>query len=351
MNTVHVDTLKKYDVIIGKGLLDNAGVYISKVVKPAKALIISDDNVAPLYLDRLEESLASSGFEAENFIIPHGEASKNAENLIKILNFAAEKRLSRSDLFIALGGGVVGDLAGFAAAVYLRGVKLVQIPTTLLSAVDSSVGGKTAIDLDAGKNLAGAFYQPTLVLCDYTTLETLSDEVFTDGMGEVIKYALLGNTELFGHLSRQGRKFDSEYVITECVKMKRDIVCADEFDTGRRMTLNLGHTVGHAIEALSAYTLSHGKCVAAGMAIITLAAVKNGICESEDYNKIVDIIREFDLPTSTDFDFDSLYKIMTADKKIMDGGITLTLPTKLGECILKKMPLDEFKTFIKAGLE
>ncbi len=350
MNTIHVDTSKKYDVIIGGDLLDRAGEYISTVTKPAKALIITDDNVAPLYLDRLEVSLKEKDFETEHFVIPHGEASKNAENLIKILNFAAEKRLTRTDIFIALGGGVVGDLAGFAAAVYLRGVKLVQIPTTLLAAVDSSVGGKTAIDLDAGKNLAGVFYQPSLVLCDYTTIETLTDEVFTDGVGEVIKYAQLGNTELFAHLAESGKSFDREYVITECVKMKRDIVCADEYDTGRRMTLNLGHTVGHAIEASSGYIISHGKCVAAGMAIITLAAVRNGLCEKETYEKIIDILEKFGLPTQTEFDFDTLYKIMTADKKIMDGGITLTVPTKLGECILRKMPLDEFKKFIKAGM-
>ena len=351
MNTIKVDTSKKYDVIVGKDLIDNAGEYIIKVAKPSKTLIISDDNVASLYLGRLVASLNSSGFECESFVIPHGEESKNAENLIKILNYAAEKRLSRSDLFIALGGGVVGDLAGFAAAVYLRGVKLVQVPTTLLSAVDSSVGGKTAIDLDVGKNLAGAFYQPSLVLCDYTTLNTLTDEIFTDGTGEVIKYALLGNTELFNHLLENGKKFDYEYVITECVKMKRDIVCADEFDTGKRMTLNLGHTVGHAIETANEYKLSHGKCVAAGMAIITLAAVKNGICEKETYDKIIDILEKFGLPTSTDFGFDKLFEIMTADKKIMNGGITLTIPTRLGECIMKKMSLDDFKNFIKAGLK
>ena len=351
MNTVHVNTSKEYDVIIGRDLLDASGEYISRITKPARALIITDDNVAPLYLGRLESSLNSHGFDTESFVIPHGEASKNAENLIKILNFAAEKRLSRSDIFIALGGGVVGDLAGFAAAVYLRGVKLVQIPTTLLSAVDSSVGGKTAIDLDAGKNLAGAFYQPTLVLCDYTTLDTLTDEIFTDGMGEVIKYAILGNTKLFDHLTEHGKDFDFEYVITECVKMKRDIVCADEFDTGRRMTLNLGHTVGHAIEAANGYTLSHGKCVAAGMAIITLAAARNGICGDETYHKITEILEKFGLPTSTELEFDTLFGIMTADKKIMDGGITLTLPVRLGECILKKMPLDDFKIFIKAGLQ
>ena len=349
MNIIHVDTSKKYDVIIGKNLIDIAGEEISKLMKPSKVLVISDDRVAPLYFDRLNAALSSSGFEVEKFAIPNGEASKNAENLIKILNFAAEKRFSRSDLFIALGGGVVGDLAGFAAAVYLRGIKLVQIPTTLLSAVDSSVGGKTAIDLDAGKNLAGAFYQPSLVLCDYTTLDTLTDEIFTDGVGEVIKYALLGNTELFDHLMKHGKDFDREYVITECVKMKRDIVCADEFDTGKRMCLNLGHTVGHAIESASAYAVSHGKCVATGMAVIALAAVKNGLCNSEVYDKIVEVLKKFGLPSKTDFDFDTLFKIMTADKKIMDGGITITVPTSLGECILKKMTLDEFKTFIKAG--
>ena len=265
MKTVKVSASKEYEVIIGSGLLLSAGEKIRAVApKAEKAAIVSDDNVAPIYLEKVEKSLQAQGFQVCSFVFPHGEGSKNGRTYLEILNFMAANHISRSDLAIALGGGVVGDITGFAAATYLRGIKYVQLPTSLLAMVDSSVGGKTAIDLDEGKNLAGAFCQPELVLCDLDTLQTLSPDFFTDGCAEVLKYGVLGDRVLFDHLKERGQDFDREYVISRCVEMKRDYVCEDEFDNGVRRKLNLGHTIGHAIEKCSDYTIPHGHAVAAG---------------------------------------------------------------------------------------
>ena len=224
MTTVQVAASGCYDVKIGAGLLDQLGAELRALTKSTAVLLVSDDTVNALYGDRAGQSLPDHGFTVQRFVFPHGEASKNGETYLKLLQFAAEQRLTRADTIVALGGGVVGDLAGFAAATYLRGVRLVQVPTTLLAAVDSSVGGKTAIDLPAGKNLVGAFYQPSLVLCDYETLRTLPSETFADGCAEVIKYSILGSPTLYEHLLQCGTAFDTERVIAECVAMKRDVV-------------------------------------------------------------------------------------------------------------------------------
>ncbi len=350
MKTVTVDVSKKYDVVIGRDLIQKSADHIINTTKCETAVIVTDDNVEKLYLTQLEGALKNAGISTFSFVIPNGEKSKNAENFIRLLNFCAKNKVTRSDAIIALGGGVVGDLTGFVAASYLRGIKFVQIPTTLLAAVDSSVGGKTAIDLDEGKNLAGAFYQPEVVLCDLNTLNTLSDEVFQDGCAEVIKYAILGNKELFDHLLENGKSFDREYVIYECVKMKRDIVCEDEFDTGKRMLLNLGHTAGHAIEAASGYNISHGSAVAAGMAIIARASYKNGICTKECAEGIIKILEKFNLPTACTFTADTLNGIMLSDKKRTGGTVNIIVPEKIGKCRILKMDIDDLKDFVKAGI-
>ncbi len=350
MKTVTVDASRKYDVIIGKNLLKDANKYILKNTECESVVIVTDDNVEKLYLSQLIGVLKKSFLNVYSFVIPNGESSKNADNYIKLLNFCAENKITRTDAIIALGGGVVGDLTGFVAATYLRGIKFVQIPTTLLAQVDSSVGGKTAIDLDCGKNLAGAFYQPEAVLCDLDTLNTLKDNVFTDGCAEVIKYAVLGNEELFCHLMERGKNFDREYVVYECVKMKRDIVAEDEFDTGKRMLLNLGHTVGHGVEAASGYTISHGSAVAIGMATVARVSYKNCICGIECADKIERILKTFNLPTECTFDEDTLYKIMLSDKKRAGKTLNIIVPEKIGSCKILKMDVTNLKDFIKAGL-
>lgn len=270
MKQVLVSASKTYEVKIEAGLLDRLGTELARLASGA-VLVVTDSTVGPLYLARARESLRQAGFTVHTMSVPAGEASKSLENYGRILQVLAARQLTRTDTVVALGGGVVGDLAGFAAATYLRGIRLVQAPTTLLAMVDSSVGGKTAVDLPAGKNLVGAFYQPSLVLCDTALLDTLPEETFRDGCAEVIKTAVLFDPALFRHLSTHGPAFDRAWVIQRCVECKRDVVCADEFDRGRRQLLNLGHTIGHAIEACSGFTISHGKAVAIGTAMMARA--------------------------------------------------------------------------------
>ena len=241
---VEVTASRSYAVEIGQGLLPQAGEKLRAVARTQKIAVITESNVAPLYLAPLRDSLTAAGFDVCDFVFPGGESSKNGETYLHILNFLAENRLTRTDMVVALGGGVTGDMAGFAAATYLRGVGFAQIPTTLLAAVDSSVGGKTAIDIPAGKNLAGCFYQPSLVLCDIDTLNTLPDPVFREGCAEVIKYGVLFDPQLFRHLEERGPDFDRAYVIARCVECKRDIVAADEFDTGARQLFRGGFQGG-----------------------------------------------------------------------------------------------------------
>ena len=238
----------------------------------------------------------------------------------------------------------MGDLAGFAAASYLRGIRFIQVPTTLLAAVDSSVGGKTAIDLPAGKNLAGAFCQPSLVLCDTDTLNSLPLDIFRDGCAEVIKYGVLYDPKLFAHLEEKGLSFDREAVITRCVELKRDVVMEDEFDTGARMKLNLGHTVGHGVEAKSHFAISHGKAVAIGMAIVSRASA------CADTPRIVALLEQFGLPTRTDYSADDLFTYTLSDKKRSGGTVNLIIPRAIGDCVIVPTKVESLKSFIQAGL-
>jgi len=351
MKNVKISVSKEYEVLIGTGLLENSGKLIRNVCpKSSLAAVISDDNVAPLYMDKLRASLETAGFSVISFVFPHGEISKNAETYVEILNFLAENRVTRADLLVALGGGVVGDITGFAAATYLRGVKFVQVPTSLLAMVDSSVGGKTAIDLKAGKNLAGAFCQPELVICDLDTLDTLSPAFFADGCAEVIKYGILADKVLFEHLLSHGQDFDREYVISRCVELKRDYVTKDEFDTGVRMMLNLGHTVGHAIEKLSNYTVSHGFAVAMGMGVVSRASAARGICTSACAASIEDGLKALNLPVNTAYSASELVNPMLSDKKRAGGTVNLIVPYDIGSCGILPTSVDELLDFVSTGL-
>lgn len=350
MKTISVDASTKYDVYVGQELLSTAGAAIAGILKPCKAAIISDDTVFPLYGKTVTASLTEAGFDVIHYVFPAGEESKNGNTYLSILNFLAENTLTRSDVIIALGGGVVGDITGFAAATFLRGIAYVQIPTTLLAMVDSSVGGKTAIDLPAGKNLAGAFYQPRLVLCDLDALNTLPQPTFCDGCAEVIKYGVLFDSELFDHLMKNGLGFSRETVISRCIELKRDVVKEDEFDRGTRQLLNLGHTIGHGIEAQSNFTISHGKAVAIGMAIVSKAASQLGLCDRSVYTDIMKILDQFLLPTATTFSADALYQSALSDKKRTGGTVNLIVPTEIGHCIIQKTNTDDVKSFIEAGL-
>ena len=350
MKTIEVKASTAYCVHIGSGLLTSLGEQVRSVCAAEKVAIVSDTNVFPLHGQAAMLSLQNAGFDVVTFIFPAGEESKNSTVYLELLNFLAENPLTRSDCLIALGGGVVGDLTGFTAATYLRGISYVQVPTTLLAAVDSSVGGKTAIDLPAGKNLCGAFYQPCLVLCDTDTLNTLPAEVFLDGCAEVIKYGILYDSALFAHLCEHGPDFHRENVIARCVELKRNVVMEDEFDTGERMKLNLGHTIGHGIEAHSQFRISHGKAVGIGMCIVAKAASNNSICSEETGNQIISAVKQFGLPTQTEFGAEQLMNSALSDKKRAGGTVNLIVPAAIGDCRIHPIPVGELKSFIEAGL-
>lgn len=350
MKRIHVAASKAYDVLIGRGLLKEIGTLAAPLVKGRHAMVVSDTNVAPLHMEETCASLERSGFKVEQFVFPAGEESKNGQTYLQLLNVLAEKKLTRADAIFALGGGVVGDLAGFAAATYLRGVHFVQIPTTLLSAVDSSVGGKTAIDLPAGKNLCGAFYQPDLVICDPDTLATLPEKVFSDGCAEVIKYGFIGSEALLRQLAEIPIQDQLEDVIAACVDMKRDIVESDEFDTGRRQLLNLGHTFAHGIESLSDYTISHGSAVAIGMVIVTRAAVQKGVCPAKVLGCLLDLLSKYGLPQATEYAAEDLFCKALSDKKRSADTLTLVVPVRMGQSELRKIPVDEALSWAQEGV-
>ncbi len=344
MRTITVNASKAYDIKIGSGLLDTIGQEASLLGKVKNICIVSDSHVYPLFGSRISDRLSEAGFLVSEFVFPAGEESKNGNTYLALLNELAVRQLTRSDLIVALGGGVVGDLAGFAAATYLRGIRLIQIPTSLLAAVDSSVGGKTAIDLPAGKNLAGAFFQPSLVLCDTDVLQPLPQDIFREGCAEVIKYGILYDPQLFSYLERTGLSFDREHVIARCVELKRNAVVADEFDTGERMKLNLGHTIGHSVEARSHFSISHGAAVAIGTAIVARA------CRCSDTDRILSLLNTFGLPTKTEYTAEELYSYTLSDKKRSGDMVSLVLPRSIGNCEIVPTPIEKLKSFIQAGL-
>ena len=350
MERITVSATKTYDILIGEELLGKAGELIREITSCKKAAIISDSTTNRLFSAKVTASLENSGFAVSEFTIPAGEESKSAENYVRLLNSLAEEKFSRSDLIVALGGGVVGDLSGFVAATYLRGISCVQIPTTLLSAVDSSVGGKTAINLDAGKNLAGAFFQPSRVICDTSVIADLPEDVFADGMAEVIKYGAIRSEEIL-ELVRDGAKKNLDKIICECVKIKRDIVSRDEFDTGERQLLNLGHTPAHAIEKNSNFRISHGSAVAVGMVLMARAAERKGLCENGVSNELLRLCENCSLPTVCDFSAAELAAVAMSDKKRFGDEVTLVVPKRRGESVLLKVPSGEVESFFEAGLE
>lgn len=351
MEIVKVSASKEYNVHIGSGFLDNVGEMLTKIKKPCRVVIVSDDTVFALYGERVKKSLTDKGYSVCEFVFPHGEESKSLENFGKIQEFCAENSITRTDLFVALGGGVTGDLTGFAAASYLRGVDFVQIPTTVLSMVDSSVGGKTAVNLKAGKNLCGAFYQPIAVYADCETLNTLPPETFNEGCAEVIKYGMILDGEFLTFLKNNDIRENIEYVIKRCVEIKRDVVDRDEFENGERKLLNFGHTIGHAIEKCSHLTISHGNAVAIGMVIACRGAYKMGLATEDFTEMLVKILKANGLPTTCEFTAEELYKISLSDKKRSQDTISLIIPEKYGLCKIEKISVDNLKEFIEAGLK
>ena len=351
MRSVTVKTSATYEVLIGSGLLQKAGEEVKKVISPCKAAIVTDSTVVHLYEETVRKSLTEAGFSVCTFVFPAGEASKNIHTLSHLLEFLAKEEMTRTDMIVALGGGVTGDLAGFGAAVYLRGISFVQIPTTFLAAIDSSVGGKTAVDLEAGKNLAGAFYQPKLVLCDTDVLQTLPEVVFADGIAEALKYGVLGDAALFEKIAGGDFRQDLEEIIETCVSMKRDVVEEDEFDTGKRQLLNLGHTFGHAIEQKSHFQMTHGHAVAIGMHLIAKAAEAKGIAEKGTAAAIAKALEQNQLPKETEFSPAEVAEGTLRDKKRRGGTISFVFPKKIGDCEIVKIPVEEVEALAKMAME
>lgn len=345
MYQVHLDISKSYDIYIGSGLIEKAGAFLSGIFPRCRIAVITDSNVYPLYAEKLGKSLTENGYEYDTFVFPAGEQSKNLSTLSDILEFMADHQLTRSDFVIALGGGVTGDMAGFAAAVYARGIRFVQIPTTLLAAVDSSVGGKTAVDLKAGKNLAGAFHQPSLVLTDTDVIAALPAHLLSEGAAEVIKYGVLEDTELFDWMCSETWKEKLPEIILRSVKIKQKFVSEDEFDTGVRKLLNLGHTFGHAIEKCADFSLSHGFGVAIGMAIAAGAAGKKDVCA-----KIIQANTTCHLPSSCDYSPVELAHAALTDKKRSGDYVDLVMPQCIGHCVLEKTPVEQLSSLFEKGL-
>ena len=349
MKSLQVSASGCYDILMGQGLYESLGEQIKKrFPKAEKLLLLSDETVFSLYGEQVGGRL-SECFSVCTFLVPAGEESKSVPNYIALLETMAREKLTRSDLLVALGGGVIGDLGGFAAASYLRGIDFIQLPTTLLAAVDSSVGGKTAVNLSSGKNLAGAFHQPGLVILDTNAFDTLPEEILRDGCAEVIKYGILKDPMLFDRLFAGKDYAKSEECVARCVQIKKEYVEADEFDKGDRQFLNLGHTIAHAIEKLSGYTVSHGAAVAMGTAFIARAAKAHGQLPGEELDRILSLLTLFGFETECRYTVGEMLPVMLSDKKRAGGSVTLVVPHRVGECALVKVPVGALEEYLTKG--
>ena len=356
--TIHVEASSPYDAHVGAGCLDQTGLLVREACGGRRAAIMTDTNVGPLYASRVEDSLDRAGYETCTFTFPAGEASKRAGTYLDMLEFLCAHEFDRKDVVVALGGGVTGDVAGFAAATYMRGIHLAQVPTSLLAMVDSSVGGKTAIDLEGGKNLAGAFWQPGVVVADVMCLATLTDPQFQDGCAEVVKHCVLADPDLFAELEDEPLSPASlvldpgrvARIVGRNIAIKRDVVQADEREQGARKLLNLGHSIGHAVEAAEDYTLGHGNCVSIGLSAIARASAARGWCSTATARRIVRLLGRHGLATTTDRTADELMAQAVHDKKRAGGSIDLVIPHAIGSCSLETVTMEEFREIMRAGL-
>lgn len=342
-NIIKVNASHQYDVMVCNGMLPELGNVMSKLFDRCSIAILTDDIVDALYADAVIKSLKANGFRCIKHTIPNGESSKNMDSVLSFINFMASEQITRSDMVLALGGGVIGDMAGFASAIYLRGIKYIQVPTTLLAAVDSSVGGKTAVDISAGKNLIGAFHQPALVFCDISTLNTLPANIMRDGFAEVIKYGIILDKALYNKLLKKDSAL-LEQIISRCIEIKRDVVAADEFDKGERQLLNFGHTIGHSIELLSNFTITHGEAVAKGMVIAAKLGKECGYADVVE--PIKNIVEMYGFDTNCPYSATDLYRVALSDKKRNRDNITVVLPESIGKCVLHTISTEELHNLL-----
>lgn len=325
---------ENYDIVLGQGLLDDLGWHMRECGLSGRAAVVSDETVAGLYGDRAVDSLAAASFEPILITFPAGEEHKNLDTVRRLYDALIDARLERGNPVVAVGGGVVGDTAGFAAATFLRGVPLVQVPTTLLAMVDASVGGKVGVDLPQGKNLVGAFKQPVLIVADIKTLDTLPDQEFRSGLAEVIKAGIIGDATLFEHLEQEGYE-PLPWVIRRAIEVKRDIVQEDPFESGRRAVLNLGHTFGHALEVLNEYQMPHGFAVSIGMIVATRVALALGLADQELEQRVADTLTRHGLPIRhSGTSPERIWHVMGTDKKRLAGVRRYVLPRAIGDVIV-----------------
>ncbi len=342
MKKLTVNVNDKYDILIENGLLRSAGSLVKTVTNASKLCLISDSNVFSLYGETVKSSLEQAGFEVFTYVFKAGEASKKPEEVIEMVKYMADCSLNRSDAVVALGGGVCGDMAGFASAIYLRGIKFVQIPTSLLAQVDSSVGGKTGVDLPQGKNLCGSFHQPSLVIIDPDVLNTLTDHFFADGMGEVIKAGCIKNAKLFERLEAENPKDFIEDVIFESLDMKRRVVENDEKEHGERALLNFGHTCGHAIEKLWNFEgISHGEAVGIGMVMASEVGERLGVTEPGTKDRIVNVLKKNNMKVSDTHSTAEIVGAMRNDKKRTADGINFVMLKSIGDSIIYPVKNDD----------
>ena len=350
MITVPIQTASPYSVLIGQGLLDTLGQLLLQVHGPCRTAVVTDSRVGALYGDRAERALEKAGFSPCRFTFPAGEASKRLSTFEAAVRFFAAHGITRTDLVVTLGGGVAGDLGGFAAACWQRGVPFVQVPTSVLCAVDASVGGKTAVDLEEGKNLVGAFHQPVMVVCDTAAFETLDDACIADGAAESVKHGLIADEALLARMRSGAWLRDMDRTVEQNVLVKRGFVVGDERDRGRRQLLNFGHTIGHAVETLSRYSLSHGQAVAIGMAAETRAARRMGF-GGVDADEVIDVLKACGLPAVCPYPAEQVYRAALGDKKRAGDRVTVGALRRAGEGFLQTLDLADFSRFVTAGVE
>ncbi len=340
---------RSYPIFIEDGLMENIGADLVKRDIASRYVVISDDYVAALYGSTLMATLEKAGIEAELLTFPHGEASKNLQVYAELSSRLAQLGLDRKSGLIALGGGVTGDLTGFLAATYMRGIPFVQVPTTLLSQVDSSVGGKTGVDIPEGKNLVGAFYQPKVVYIDTAVLTTLPVEELLGGVAEVIKYGVIYDFDFYCFLERNLDAILAlqpsviQEMIHICCRIKAEVVAADEREADLRRILNFGHTIGHAVEAASDFSLIHGHAVAIGMVAVLRLAVQLGLCKRKEAGRVATLIHSFGLPTEipADMDREAIKGYIKSDKKSIAGSVFYVLPTTIGKVIISDEVTEE----------
>ena len=333
MKTIEINIPnKEYKVHISNGLLNDIDKYIDVY---REIVIVTDDFIPKEYLKMLTTKIANPLI----FEVPMGELSKSIDVAYSIINEMIEEKISRSALIIALGGGVIGDLTGFIASIYMRGIEFVQIPTTLLSQIDSSVGGKVGINSLNMKNSIGAFYQPKVVLIDPLTLNTLSKKEFNNGMAEMIKYGLIADKSLFYDILEKDIMKNIEYYISKCIKIKRDVVEKDELDTGIRQILNFGHTIGHAIEQDSNYEILHGEAISIGMNLMSM--------DLKYHNDLIDVLNKYSLPLSHDYDLETIYNYIKTDKKVINNKLNIIIVEEVGKGLIKPIDTNKIKEFLR----